>query len=230
MPTTSGTYAYFPSTAELGITAFGRCGVRRGEILASHMQDLKNAANLLMVEFSNLQPNLWTVDLTSEVLVASQAAYDVDPNVVMILDMYISTGDAGSENDRYIYPVSRTEYASYPNKSKEGFPSVYWFDRTISPTFTLWAVPDDSQTYTARYYACRQTQDTNITGGQSAEVPYRFLEAFTSGLSWKLSEIYAPEKEDKLFARYQRAWGIAATQDVENVAMAIAPGLDSYFR
>lgn len=228
--TTSGTYSYFPSTAELGLTAFGRCGVRRGEILASHMQDLKNAANLLMVEFSNLQPNLWTVDLTSEVLVDGTATYNVDPQVVMILDMYISTGSGSSINDRYIYPISRTEYASYPNKAQEAFPSVYWFDRTVSPTFTLWPVPDGAQTYTAKYYSCRQTQDTNVTGGQTAEVPYRFLEAFTSGLAWKLSEIYAPEKEDKLFTRYQRAWSIAATQDVENVPLTIAPGLDSYFR
>lgn len=228
--TTSGTYSYFPSTAELGLTAFGRCGVRRGEILASHMQDLKNAANLLMVEFSNLQPNLWTVDLTSVTLTASDPTYDVDPSIVMILDMYVSTGSGASQNDRYIYPVSRTEYASYPNKAQEGFPNVYWFDRAIAPTFTLWPVPDSAQTYTVRYYSCRQTQDTNITGGEQVEVPYRFLEAFTSGLAWKLSEIYAPEKEDKLFARYQRAWSIAATQDTENVPLTIAPGLDSYFR
>ena len=226
--TTSGTYSYFPSTAELGVTAFGRIRVRRGEILASHMQDLKNAANLLMVEMSNLQPNLWTVGLNTETLVASTAEYDVDPQVVMITDMYISTGSPAV--DRLIFPISRTDYASYPNKTQEGFPSVFWFDRTVAPTFTLWMVPDDSQTYTANYYTVRQTQDTNITGGQTAELPYRFLEAFTSGLAWKLSEIYAPELEDKMFARYNRAWQIAATQDVENVPLYISPGLDSYWR
>lgn len=226
--TTSGTYNYFPSTAELGVTAFGRIRVRRGEILASHMQDLKNAANLLMVEMSNLQPNLWTVGLNSETLVAGTATYDVDPQVVMITDMYISTGSPAT--DRLIFPISRTDYASYPNKTQQGFPSVFWFDRLVSPTFTLWMVPDDSQTYTANYYTVRQTQDTNITGGQTAELPYRFLEAFTAGLAWKLSEIYAPELEDKMFARYNRAWTIAATQDVENVPLYISPGLDSYWR
>lgn len=228
--TTSGTYSYFPSTAELGLTAFGRIGVRRGEIETSHMQDLKNCANLLMVEMSNLQPNLWTVDLTSQALTAGTATYNVDPSVVMILDMYITYGQPGEATDRLIFPISRTEYASYPNKTQQGFPTVFWFDRLISPTFTVWPVPDDTYTYTANYYTCRQTQDTNVTGGQTVELPYRFLEAFTSGLAWKLSEIYAPDKEDKMFARYDRAWKIAATQDVENVPLAIAPGLDSYFR
>lgn len=225
---TSGTFNYFPSTAELGLTAFGRIGVRRGEILAAHMQDLRNAANLLMVEMSNLQPNLWTVGLTEQALTTGQATYDVDPNVVMILDMYISYGVPTT--DRLIFPISRTEYASYPNKQQQGFPTIFWFDRLVEPTFTLWPVPDDTQIYTAKYYVCRQTQDTNITGGQQVELPYRFLEAFTSGLAWKLSEIYAPEKEDKMFARYTRAWGIAATQDTENVPICIAPGLSSYYR
>lgn len=228
--TTSGTYSYFPSTAELGLTAFGRIGVRRAEILASHMQDLRNCANLLMVEMANRQPNLWTVGLITQTLVAGQATYDVDPNTVMILDMYIRTGATGQETDRVIFPISRSEYSNYTNKDQQGFPSVYWFDRLVSPTFTLWAVPDDTQTYTCNYYVCRQTQDTNITSGQNVELPYRFLEAFTAGLAWKLSEIYAPDKEDKMFNRYERAWTIAATQDVENVQMYITPGLDSYYR
>ena len=228
--TTSGTYDYFPSTAELGLVAFGRCGVRRAEILAAHMQDLKNASNLIMVEMSNLQPNLWTVGLTSQALTASDGTYDVDDNVVMITDLYITYGTGSDTQDRLLFPISRTDYASYPNKTQEGFPTVFWFNRQTTPTLTFWPVPDDADTYVAKYYAVRQTQDTNITGGQTAELPYRFLEAFTSGVAWKLSEIYAPEKEDKLFARYQRAWGIAANQDVENVPLYLTPGLDGYFR
>lgn len=226
--TTSGTFQYFPSTAELGLTAFSRIGVRRGEITTTHMQDLKNAANLLMAEFSNLQPNLWTVGLTSVTLTPGQSTYSVDPSVVMILDMYISYGTP--TYDRLIFPISRTEYASYPNKNQSGFPTVFWFDRLIAPTFTLWPVPDSTYSYTCNYYSCRQTQDTNLTGGQTVELPYRFLEAFTAGLAWKLSEMYAPAMEDKMFARYQRAWNIAATQDVENVPLYLIPGIEGYYR
>ena len=226
--TTSGTYNYAPSVAEIGLTAFNRIGIHRTEITVNHMNELKNASNLIMSELSNRQPNLWTVGLTSVTLVPGTATYAVNPEVVMILDMYISYGTPST--DRLIFPISRTEYASYPNKAQQGFPSVFWFDRLISPTFTLWLVPDSTYTYTCSYYSCRQTQDSVLTNGLTPDVPYRFLEAYTAGIAWKLAEIYAPEREDKMFARYERAWQIAGTQDTENVALYISPGLQGYFR
>ena len=190
------------------------------------MAALKNASNLIMSEFSNRQPNLWTVGLTTVTLTPGTATYSVNPEIVMILDMYISYGTPSQ--DRLIFPISRTEYASYPNKTKQGFPSVFWFDRLLSPTFTLWAVPDSTYTYTASYYSCRQTQDMGLTNGTTPDLPYRFLEAFTAVLAWKLAEIYAPEREDKMMAKYERAWSIAATQDTENVGLYISPGLSGY--
>lgn len=227
MTSTSGTYNFFPSTGEIGLTAFGRIGIKRTAITASHMAEMRNAANFLLSEWSNQTPNLWEVGLTSVNLVAGTATYNVNPEIVMILDMYISYGSPSF--DKLIMPISRSEYASYPNKTQQGVPTTFWFDRLISPTFTLFPVPDSAFTYTANYYAVRQTQDAELTGAQNPEIPYRFLEAFTSGIAWKLSEIYAPQLEDKMFARYQRAWGIAATQDTENVPLYITPGIGGYF-
>ncbi len=227
MPTYSGTFDFFPSTGEIGLTAFGRVGVKRTSVTASHMAELRNAANLLLSEWSNQTPNLWVVDLITEPLVAGTATYDVPPETVMILDMYISYGTPST--DKIIFPVSRSDYAAYPDKTIQSVPTAFWFDRLIAPTFTLWPVPDSAFTYTAKYYSVRQTYDANLNSAQAPEIPYRFLEAFTAGLAWKLSEIYAPMLEDKLFARYQRAWGIASAQDVENVPIYITPGIGGYF-
>lgn len=227
MPTYSGTFDFFPSTAEIGLTAFGRIGIKRTAITATHMAELRNAANLLLSEWSNQTPNLWEVGLTTETLVAGTATYDVSPEVVMILDLYLSYGTPST--DRILAPISRSEYAAYPSKTTQGVPDVFWFDRLTSPTVTFWPVPDSSTTYTANYYAVRQTNDANLGSAQNPEIPYRFLEAFTSGLAWKLAEIYNPALEDKMFARYQRAWGIASAQDVENVPLYITPGLGGYF-
>lgn len=226
---TSGTYNYFPSAGELGLSAFARIGVRRTELTTTHLQDLKNAANLLLAEWSNRQPNLWEVSLQTQALTAGTATYSVNANTVMILDMYVTYG-SGTTTDRILFPISRTEYASYPNKTQTGVPTVFWFDRITAPTFTLFPVPDSAFSYVANYYTVRQTQDVNLTGGDQPEVPYRFLDAFTAGLAWKLAEIYRPELEDKMFARYERSWGIAATQDTENVPMYLSPGLGGYFR
>lgn len=221
-------FDFAPSTGEIGLTAFGRVGVKRTAVTASHMAELRNAANFLLSEWSNQTPNLWVVDLISVPLVAGTATYDVPAETVIILDMYVSYGTPST--DRIITPISRSDYASYPNKTTESIPNVFWFDRLIAPTFTLWPVPDSSTTYTINYYSVRQTQDANLGGAASPEIPYRFLEAFTAGLAWKLSEIYSPAMEEKLFARYQRAWGIAAAQDVENVPFYITPGIGGYFR
>lgn len=227
MPTYSGTFNFLPSTGEIGLTAFNRIGIRRTAVTASHMAELRNAANLLLSEWSNQTPNLWEVSLQTTALTAGTASYSVAGETVMILDMYISYGSPSS--DRLIMPISRSEYAAYPSKTTQGVPTVFWFDRIISPTFTLWPVPDSAQTYTANYYSVRQTYDANLNNAQNPEIPYRFLEAFTAGIAWKLSEIYAPQLEDKMFARYQRAWGIASAQDTENVPLYITPGIGGYF-
>jgi hypothetical protein len=156
------------------------------------------------------------------------ATYSVPAPTVMILDLYLTIG-ATATVDRYLYPISRTEYASYPNKSVQNPPTVYWYDRLISQNITFYPVPDGNGPYTAKFYSVRQTQDADVPNGFNVEIPYRFYEAYCAGLAWKLSELYAPQMEDKLFVRYQRALQIAQTQDTENVAMYISPGLTGYY-
>ena len=224
----SKTYDFNPSLGELILTAFARINVRAAELTQAHMYQARQAANFLLSEWSALQPNLWEVGMQTVPLLSGVGTYTVPAETVMILDTVISYGDPTT--DRVIMPISRTEYMSYPNKQQQGFPTVFWFDRLVSPTITFWPVPDNTQAYVAKYYSVRQTMDADVPNGLTVEIPYRWLEAYVAGLAWKLSEIYMPQLEDKLFSRYNRAWGIAATQDVENVPMMIIPGLRSYYR
>ena len=149
--------------------------------------------NLALVKFNNLQPNLWTVDLQSIPLVQGSATYSIPAETTMILDLFIRYGSPAV--DRYLQPVSRTEYASIAVKTTQGFPSQYWFDRLISPTITFYLVPDGAFPYTAYYYRVRQIQDATITNGYNIEVVYRFLDALTSDLAHRLARIYRPELE-----------------------------------
>lgn len=225
---TSKTYDFNPGAGSIMLTAFQRCGVRPASISQAHVREGQNAENYILSELSNVQPNLWMVNLVSFPLLEGQATYSLPAEIVMITDLYISYGDPTT--DRYLYALSRTEYASIPNKEQEAFPNQFWFNRLISPTITFWPVPDGNGPYVARYYSVRQTQDAVLSGGLTVEIPYRFLEAYTAGVAWKLAEIYAPQLEDKLFARYTRALNIATTQDVENVGLFITPGLSGYYR
>lgn len=224
--TVSGTYLFSPSLGEVVLGAFARIGIRRTEIKQTHLADARIEANLLLAKISNLQPNLWTVDLLNVALVQGTATYTVPAETVMVLDAYVNYGGA----DRSIYPISRSEYATYPNKTQQGTPSVFWFDRLIAPTITLWTVPDGNGPYTLFYYRVRQVQDAEYINGQNIEIPYLWLDAFTAGLAYRLSRIYAPSLEGQRKMDADDAWQQAATQNVENVPIMFNPGLSSYFR
>jgi hypothetical protein len=228
--TTSGTYAFNPSLGELTLYSFNLCGIRNTALLQEHMEAARMSSNLMLARWSNQGVNLWAVDLVTVPLVAGQTTYSVDANTVMILDAYLGITNSGPEIDRIIMPISRTEYASYPNKSQQGFTTVYWFDRLLSPTITLWPVPDGNSAQVLKYYRVRQIQDSNFTSGQNVEIPYLWLEAFAYGLAARLAVIFAPDKVQILKPMADESYQIAADQNVEYAQQYISPQISGYFR
>jgi len=229
--TTSGTYAFNPSLGELTLYAFNLCGIRNTAIVQEHMTSARMATNLMCARWSNQGVNLWKVDLVSTALVTGQSTYNVDANTVMMLDAYISNDATGDNIDRIILPVSRTEYASYPNKEQQGFPTIYWFDRLLSPTVTLWPVPNvDNGPQTLNYYRVIQIQDANFVSGQTVDIPYLWLEAFALGLAQRLAMVWSPDKLPLLKPLADEAYEIAASQNVEQAQQYISPQIAGYFR
>ena len=228
--TTSGTYTFNPALGEIVLYAYNLIGIRNTAILQEHMQSARMAANMLLSRFSNQGVNLWAVDLVTVPLVQGVATYSVDANTVVMLDTYIETVNGSSQPiDRLILPISRTEYASYPNKEQQGFSTTYWFDRLLSPTVTLWPVPDGTTT-SLKYYRVRQIQDANLQGGQQVEIPYLWMESFAYGLAQRLATIWAPDKMMMLKPLADEAYNIAAAQNVETANTFISPVISGYFR
>jgi len=229
--TTSGTTAYNPSLGELTLYAFNLCGVRNTALAQEHMSSARTAANLMLSSWSNRGVNLWKVDLVTVNLVTGTSTYSVPSDTVMILDAYVTNTGNGQNIDRIILPVSRTEYASYPNKQQQGFPTVYWLDRLISPTITIWPVPNTSNgPSTLSYYRVSQIQDSNFTSGQTIDIPYRWLEAFAQGLAYRLAMVWQPAIVQQLKPLADEAYNIAAQQDTEYVSMYISPQISGYYR
>ena len=228
--TSSGTYAYSPSMGELTMYAFNLCGIRGTELVQEHMESARMASNLLLGRWASQGVNLWKVELLSIPLVQGKAPYDVPSNVIVMLDTYVTTTDSsGNSIDRLILPISRTEYSSYPNKKQQGFPTTYWMDRLLSPTVTLWPVPDGSET-ALNYYAVQQIQDANFSSGQTLDLPLYFLEAFAYGLAQRLATIWAPDRAVGLKTLADEAYQIAAMQNVETAAFYVSPTISGYFR
>jgi hypothetical protein len=236
---TSGTYTFNPSLGELTIYAFNLCDIRATALLQEHMESARMATNMMLANWANRGVNLWAVDLQTVNLVQGQSVYTVPDNTVVLLDAYCTITTGANPIDRVILPISRTEYASYPNKEQQGFPTVFWFDRlapasrstgSAGPSVTIWPVPDGTSAQTMSYYRVRQLQDSNLAGGQTVEIPYLWLEAAAYGLAQRLALQYNPAKLEFLKPLADEAYQIAAEQNVETAQQYISPQIQGYFR
>ena len=227
---TSNSFNFSPSGGDFVLSAFDRIQIRPTEIEQAQMQRAIMELNLALVRFNTMPgQNLWTIDLQSIPLIAGSATYSVPAETRMILSAYIRYA-TNPPLDRYMYPISRDEYAAISTKGTLGFPSQYWFDRTIAPTVTFYLVPDSGGPYNFFYYRARQVQDAAIGNGQNLELPYRFYDAITADLAHRLARIYQPSLEAQRKADRDEAWQIASTDDTEWTPLYITPGLSGYYR
>jgi hypothetical protein len=227
----SGTYAWNPAASNLTLTAFGRIGIRRTELTTQHLSDAANEMNLLQVQLSNNQPNLWRSELVTLSLEQSEDEYTLPTRTAAIQDVFIRTESGGTVLDRIVFPLSSFEYDALPDKTTEAPPTCYYVNKTITPTIFFWQVPDADDTYTAYVRLLSQPQDALLSNGTNLDMPYRFLDVFVAGLAHRLSRIYAPDKEMARKLDYQEAWTAAARTDTQDsVSMYIQPGFSGYWR
>lgn len=223
---TTGTYTFNPTAGALGAYALGRCGIRRTAILAGHMADVAMAANLVLSDWSNAQPNLWTVQLTTVALTqGNPGPYTVAGDVILPLDVYINTP---ADGDRIIYPVSESEYAAFPTKTQQDPPTVFWFRRVLPPQFYVYPAPDGNGPYTLNYYAVHRDQDA--ANASQLDLPYRYLKAFSDALAAELALTYAPDRAVMLANVAIGSKQRADEQDRENVPLFVVPALAGYYR
>lgn len=137
--------------------------------------------------------------------------------------------------DYILYPLSRTDYASQPDKYIPYRPTTYWFDRLVTPTLTLWNVPDGNGPYVLNLWIMAQPNLAALPNGAPPDLPFRWYEAFASGLAAKLARKYPPPPSTgvtvaDLRAEAQEALQAALGEDIERVPLFITPGLRSYYR
>jgi hypothetical protein len=229
--TSSSTYSFSLTNGEAVISAFERLQIRLPSIRQEHMRTARNEMNFLFSDWANRGVNLWKIELIPITLVSGTATYSIPARVVMIVDAYLTLNNGlTNQTDRYITPISRTDYASFAAKNTAGPPTVYWFDRLISPTLTTWPVTDSSGPYVLNYYAWSQMQDAALTSGETPDVPYLWTDALVAGLAHRLARTYAPQLEAQRKADAQEAWTTAATQNIEGVPIRISPNLGRYYR
>lgn len=189
------------------------------------------AANLVQQDWSNDQPLLWDLDLQSVALTQGQQTVTCPTDTILVTDTYIQTNVGnGTVNNKIIFPVSRTEFASFPNPLTQAPPTTFWFDRQLTPTINLYPVPDGNGPYTLFYYRFKQNEDAAVTNQTQLSIPPRWLMAFADALAVELSYTYAPTASAALTAKATATYTRARIAEREDVDIYIQPGLSFYYQ
>ena len=223
---TSGTATWNPNILEIVEEAYERNGIEMRT--GYEMVTARRSLNYLFSEWANRGINMWTLEPDTLTLVANQTTpYDLPADTVDIIDAAIRTnaGNSTTQSDITISRISFDTYQTLPNKLSTGRPTQYMIQRTATPKLYLWLWADGTQTYTLYYWRMRRIQDAGSSAALTADVPFRFLAALTSGLAYHIGAKRRrdPQLLAELKARYDEDWERATSEDFERASWMIVP-------
>lgn len=219
----SGTYNFNLSNSSILLESWDRVGFRPAEITREMLSSGIRSLNLELQAMANSPVNLWKVELITIPLVQGTATYSINPRFTMVTDAYVTLIQGGQPPiDRILISISRDEYSSYPNKTTQGAPSVFWFERLEQPVITLWQVPYGSSETNLNVYAMSRVQDAGIGGGETPDIPIRFLDAICARVAARLALKYKKEDYVLLKGIADEAMKMADEEDKERAALRIS--------
>jgi hypothetical protein len=213
--TTSGTRNFNLDVAEAIEEAYERCGL---EVRTGYdAKTARRSLNLMFAEWANRGLNLWTVVQDTLTLTQGQAQETLGTDVVDILEMALRRNGVDIEMER----ISRGEYLDFPNKTDQGRPSQFYFDRKISPVLNLWQTPENSTDQLVYYYVRRIEDAAQLVN--TTDIPFRFYPCMVAGLAYYLAMKRAPERLQFLKAVYEEEFQRAAEEDEDRVSLKLQP-------
>ena len=231
---TSGTTT-FESTFSIDdiITeAFERFG--RFDYSGNDLRSARRSLNIMFQEWGNRGLHYWEVKNNNLTLVNNQAVYTMfrstddgtsDATAVYGVDDVLEASYRTSANvDSPLTKISRSQYQAFSNKTATGQPSQYFVQRLIDRvTITLYLTPGSDQVGDfINYYYVSRIQDagdyTNVS-----DVPYRFVPCMVAGLTFYLSQKYAPQRSQELKLYYEDELARALSEDGSSSSTYITP-------
>ena len=219
--TTSGSRDFNLDVGEIIEEAYERCGL---EVRTGYdARTARRSLNLMFADWANRGLNLWTVKQGTITLTAGQAQETLTDDVVDLLEVTLRRDGTDYEVER----ISRGEYATLPNKTTQGRPSQFYFDRQIDPVINLWSVPENS-TDQLIYYYVRRIEDADALVN-TTDMPFRFYPCMVAGLAYYMAMKRAPERVQLLKSVYEEEFQRAADEDEDRVPLKLQPSI-SYMR
>jgi len=122
--------------------------------------------------------------------------------------------------------MSRSQYLTTPTKTTQGRPTQFYVDRQITPTVTVWPVPENS-TDSLIYYRIKRIQDADASV-DTADIPFRFLPCLVAGLAYQIAMKKSPQRVQILKMAYEEEFERAASQDIDHgVPLRLVPTYQS---
>jgi|TARA_R110000796_G_scaffold3507_3_gene13643 hypothetical protein len=213
----SGSTDFNIDAAEVIQEAYERCGLQ--EVTGKDLRTAVRSMNLLFAEWANRGLNLWTVTLGTQSTTASDNDYSLATNIIDVLE--VSLRDSNNI-DQSLTRISRSDYHLLPNKSSEGKPAQFYFERTTTPTLFLYPTPDLS-TYTVRYYFLKRIDDIDLPS-DDPNVSFRFLPCLVAGLAYYIAMKKAPDRIQILKTVYDEEFERARQEDRDRASFSAVPG------
>ena len=197
--------------------AYERCGL---EVRTGYdARTARRSLNLMFADWANRGVNLWTVKQGTATLVQGTATVTLGADVVDILEMVLRRSGTDYEIER----ISRGEYVTLPDKTTQGRPSQFWFNKQIQPVINLWAVPENSTDQIVYYYVQRIEDADALVN--TTDMPFRFYPCMVAGLAYYLSMKRAPERAQLLKVVYEEEFQRAADEDEGRTPLKLQPSI-----
>jgi|TARA_R110000765_G_scaffold77271_1_gene151813 hypothetical protein len=214
---TSGSRDFNIDVGEIIEEAYERCGL---EVRTGYdARTARRSLNLMFADWANRGINMWTVAQATITLTQGQSAQTLTADVVDVLEIVLRRSNTDFEVER----ISRGEYATLPNKTTQGRPSQFYFDRQILPVINLWAVPENSTDQLVYYYVQRIEDADALVN--TTDMPFRFYPCMVAGLAYYIAMKRAPERIQLLKSVYEEEFQRASDEDEDRVPLKLQPSM-----
>tara|TARA_R110000737_G_C14442703_1_gene461705 strand:- start:303 stop:839 length:537 start_codon:yes stop_codon:yes gene_type:complete len=177
----------------------------------------------MFADWANRGLNLWTVASGTVTLTQGTAEVTLATDVVSMLEVVLRRDNT----DYILSQIGRGDYVTLPDKTTQGRPSQFWFNRQIAPVINLWAVPENSTDQIVYYYVQRIEDADSLVN--TTDMPFRFYPCMVAGLAYYIAMKRAPERLQVLKTIYEEEFLRAAEEDEQRVSLKLQPSA-SYLR
>ncbi len=249
--TTSGTTTFGKDFTidEIVEESFERLGIHN--VTGYQLKSSRRSLNILLQEWGNRGIHYWEIRDTNIDLVEGQDTYklyrssaeattagdqattknnsNAAENVFSvsdILESQLRSNTIGStdQSDTPMTKIDRSTYGGLSNKKSKGTPNQYWVERFIDRTeIHVYPTPDSTNAakHVHIYYIKRIDDVGDYTN--ATDLPFRFIPCMVSGLTYYLSQKYAPQITQGMKLLYEDELQRALAEDGSASSTYITP-------